>query len=218
MIKCVIFDCDGLMFDSEKISIEVWKRIGKKYGFNFDEEFFTGITGSGKGQAKKQFDRYPGISDILPEIRAERDRSIFEKAHTTGIAKKGLTVLLDYLNKNNYLVCAGSSSTYSYVAELISTLDKPYHFDYICCGDMVTKCKPDPEIFLNCAKALNVEPENCLVLEDSKNGIIAAKNAGMISGFIYDTVSKDEQFSHLIDHEFQNLSQVIDYLKDQTNA
>ena len=83
---------------------------------------------------------------------------------------------------------------------------------------MVTKCKPDPEIFLNCAKALNVEPENCLVLEDSKNGIIAAKNAGMISGFIYDTVNKDEQFSHLIDHEFQDLSQVIDYLKDQTNA
>ena len=71
MIKCVIFDCDGLMFDSEKISIEVWKRIGKKYGFNFDEEFFTGITGSGKGQAKKQFDRYPGISDILPDERLD---------------------------------------------------------------------------------------------------------------------------------------------------
>lgn len=215
MIKCVIFDCDGLMFDSERISIDAWNRVGKKYGFNFDKEFFTGITGSGKGQAQKQFDRYPGVNEILPEIRKERDRSIFEEAHTKGIAKKGLTTLLTYLNENNYLVCAGSSSAYPYVSELISTLDKPYHFDYICCGDMVTKCKPDPEIFLNCAQALNIDPSTCLVLEDSKNGIIAAKNAGMIAGFIYDTVEKDDEFKHLIDVEFDDLSQVIAYLKDQ---
>ena len=215
MIKCIILDCDGLMFDTERVSKESWLTFGKKHGFAFDDEFFIGITGVGVEEAKPQFDRFKGLEKILPELYELRFKMIMEQAHTIGLAKPGLENLLDFLEENDYRICIGSSSKLSYVQELLSTLKKQYHFDFICCGDMINNRKPHPDIFLKCIKETNMEPSNCLVLEDSKMGIIAAHRAKAITGFVPDLIAKDESFAHLIDHEFKDLNEVIPFLKSQ---
>ena len=80
---------------------------------------------------------------------------------------------------------------------------------------MINNRKPHPDIFLKCIKETNMEPNNCLILEDSKMGIIAAHRAKAITGFVPDLIAKDESFAHLINHEFKNLNEVIPFLKSQ---
>ncbi|MCI5773807.1 MAG: HAD family phosphatase [Erysipelotrichaceae bacterium] len=215
MIKCVILDCDGLMFDTERVSKENWLAFGQEHGFAFDDAFFRGITGVGAFEAQNQFDRFPGLEKHLDQLRVTRHNKIMELAHTSGLSKPGLENLLSYLNANDYKVCIGSSSPKDYVYELVSTLSKNYHFDFICCGDMIARRKPFPDIFLRCIQEANVKSEECLVLEDSKMGIIAASSANAIAGFIPDLISKDDEFTHLIDHEFTDLNQVITFLESQ---
>ena len=142
-IECVIFDCDGLMFDTEKVANENWREIAGQYGITLDDEFFYQIIGCG--------------------------HKLFLKA----------------MEK-----CVASSSHREYVDTLLGSIGKPYHFDSVVCGDEVTHGKPDPEIFLTAARKAGVAPENCVVLEDSKFGIIAAKRAGMKSVWIYDFVNR----------------------------
>ena len=79
----------------------------------------------------------------------------------------------------------------------------------------MTHGKPDPEIFLTAARKAGVAPENCVVLEDSKFGIIAAKRAGMKSVWIYDFVKPDEEMKEAIQESRNDLLEVIDYLKEQ---
>ena len=93
-------------------------------------------------------------------------------------------------------------------------MSTPTHFDAIVGGNEVKHGKPAPDIFLKGAETLHVKPEECLVLEDSKNGILAAHAAGMHSCFIEDTVKKDSEMKAVLEYEKKDLSQVIDLLEE----
>lgn len=213
-IKCLIFDCDGLMFNTEYYSRENWLNVGRKYNIPMDDELFKQIIGAGATHFQKVMESRPDIQKHLPEIRANRAAALNKGIEEHGnINKKGLVELLTYLNQSGqYKVCIASSSTCEYVKRLVSTIGYDYPFDAIIGGDMVKNAKPDPEIFLKAAQMVQVSPENCLVLEDSKLGHIAAKAAGMHRMFIQDLIEPDEQFKTLIEHQRNDLSEVIDFL------
>lgn len=215
-IECLIFDCDGLMFNTEYYSRQNWLRIGKKYGLVMDEELFEQITGAGPDHFQKVMDARPDLHEHLPEIRANRNPTIAHAIDELGsINKKGLVPLLKYLHESKkYRVCIASSSPKAYVEWLISTIGYDYPFDVIMGGDTVKKAKPDPEIFLKAAESAGVKPENTLVLEDSKLGHMAAKSAGMHRMFIKDLVEPDDVFKALIEFERNDLGEVIDFLKE----
>lgn len=215
-IKCLIFDCDGLMFNTEYYSQQNWKRIGAKYNLPMDEKLFEQITGAGRTHFEKVMNERPDIQQHLPEIRANRNTTIAKAIEELGnINKKGLVELLTYLKESSqYKVAIASSSPCEYVKWLVSTIGYDYPFDVIIGGDMVKNAKPDPEIFLKAAELAKVDPENCLVLEDSKLGHVAAKEAGMHRMFIQDLVTPDEEFKALIEHQRNNLAEVIDFLKN----
>ena len=203
-IKCLIFDCDGLMFNTEYYSRQNWINMGKKYNLSMDEKFFEQITGA-----------RPDIQEHLTEIRANRNPTIAKAIEQLGnINKPGLVELLSYLKESGqYKVCIASSSPCEYVKWLVSTIGYDYTFDLIIGGDMVKNAKPDPEIFLKAASMVNIAPENCLVLEDSKLGHVAAKNAQMHRMFIKDLVEPDDEFKALIEHQRNDLAEVINFLK-----
>ncbi|MCF0114863.1 MAG: HAD family phosphatase [Erysipelotrichaceae bacterium] len=217
-MKCIIFDCDGLMFDSERISIEVWTRICKEHGMELDEEFIIGITGATAESATAQFNRFPGVYPLLDDIREKRHDQIMYEAEHGGIAKKGLVELLDYLTENHYVFCIASSSNITYVNRLLATLPKDYPFAVKMTGDQITHGKPNPEIFLKAAQQAKVDPKDCLVLEDSRQGILAAHAAGMKAGFVQDCIIKDEIIEQHMSMQFDNLACVIDYLENQKDA
>lgn len=213
-IKGVIFDCDGLMFNTERYSIHVWKEEAKKAGIALPPDFFERITGSG-GEKTLAYIESCGVKDILPVIRAKRfDLEYLGSRPKDSLNMKGLIEIFTWLNEKGFRIAIASSSPDIYVETLLSTVSVPLHYDALVGGNHVRNSKPDPEIFLLAAKALDVKPEECLVLEDSKAGILAAKNAGMHSVFIEDTVHPDAEMEKAIEYRADSLLNVTDILEN----
>ena len=217
-MKAVLFDCDGLMFDTEAQAQKIWKRIAAEKGIDLPEDFRYHITGTGK-RDYVWIDSIRGLREALPEISGKRfDLDYWRSFEKDSLNKKGLKELFAWLDANGYKKAVCSSSRSDYVKALLSTVSGGLPVDVIVGGDHVTRSKPDPQIFLLGAEMLGVEPEECLVLEDSKFGIMAAAAAHMRSVFIEDTIEPDAEMEALIDLRADDLSEVIGILKEMEGA
>lgn len=215
-IQAVLYDCDGLMFNTEQVSQNMWRQIASEYNVTIPDWFFTEITGTKRGDDEiLQYEKeIPHLHEIMMNERKKRfDLDFWSQFYPDGLNKKGLIRLQLWLESNHITTAVCSSSNRDYVETLIHTVSVPLHFNVIIGGDMVTKGKPDPEIFLKGAEALHVRPENCLVLEDSKQGILAARNAGMHSCFIEDTIEPDEEMKQAVEFRKDSLDEVIDLIQ-----
>ena len=215
MIKAVLFDCDGLMFNTEAYAHGIWTRIASEHGVKLPEDFFMIITGAGRSTSDAFIHSIPGMDEILPEIRRQRfSDEVFQAMEKDSLTKPGLEELCAWLKEKGIRTAVCSSSGTHYVHTLLSTMTNPPSFDAVAGGDLVKKAKPDPEIFLLGASLLNTDPSECMVLEDSKQGIIAASRAGMRSCFIPDTIEPDDQMKELIDLQCESLHDVIGILEE----
>ncbi len=214
-IECLIFDCDGLMFNTEYLCRQTWLKVAEKYNLNIPDDFFRQTTGAGSSVFVRLEKEYPKLIQLLPEVKNNLKPCIEKAILTNGnINKQGLVELLSYLkNRKDIKTAVASSSNADHVCWLLSTIGIEFHFDAIVCGNMVTHSKPDPEIFLKAAELTNTPVQHCLVLEDSKNGHLAALRAGMHRVFIKDLIEPDQEFSQLIEFERHDLSEVIDLIK-----
>lgn len=211
-IQAVLFDCDGLMFNTEVIAQDIWKKTAQEYNYTLPNDFFKQITGS---EVKKELFEDPNIGKIFKEANTKRyDLNFWKNQETDSINKKGLIELFEYLNDKHIHAVICSSSPKEYVEVLLGTISKPLSYEFIIGGDSVKHKKPDPEIFLKASDLLQVSPHNCLVLEDSKNGIIAAHRAHMHHCFIEDTIEKDDELQNLIEYEKKDLNEVITLLEE----
>ncbi len=214
-IQGVLFDCDGLMFDTERVAQQMWRNIGKEFNVEIPDEVFVAITGVKDDHLLQPFyKKIPHLKEIRDIARTKRfDLDFWASFYPDGLTKKGLVQLNLYLKEHHIPCAVCSSSKKAYVETLLRTSSVPLYFDAIIGGDMVIHGKPDPEIFLKGAKEIGVEPKKCLVLEDSKMGILAAKNAGMHSCFIEDTIHPDEEMKQAIEFQKDHLAQVIELLE-----
>ena len=121
--------------------------------------------------------------------------------------------------KKKKLKIALATSTERKRTEMLLTLSgtKKY-FDIIICGDEIVNGKPDPEIFLKTSQKVNCLPENCIVLEDSKNGIIAAYRAGMLPVMVPDIIEPGKEIEAMLFKKFNSLKEVKDYIEDNFKA
>lgn len=219
MIQAVLFDCDGLMFETERISITMWKREAEKYGIQLPEDFFVHITGSGKGYTQQYMDSIPGVSKVRDAISQKRFNLDFWKSCAKDtLNKPGLVELFAWLNENHYRIAICSSSVKPYVETLLGTVSVTLSYNAMITGDMVTRAKPDPEIFLKGAEVLGVKPSECLVLEDSKAGILAAKAAGMHSCWIKDMIEADEEMLSALEYTCADLYEVIHLIEEMNGG
>lgn len=215
-IKCLVFDCDGLMFNTEYHCRQAWIEAAQKHQLKIPDEFFRQTTGAGSAVFARLEKDYPKLIQLLPEVN-QNLKPCLERAISTygNINKPGLIELLTYLkDRKDIKTAVASSSGANHVNWLLSTMGIDFHFDAIICGNMVTRSKPDPEIFLKAAELTNTPVQHCLVLEDSKNGHLAAMHAGMHRVFIKDLIEPDEEFLSLIEFEKHDLSEVIDLIKE----
>ncbi|MEG0176511.1 MAG: HAD family phosphatase [Anaerorhabdus sp.] len=215
MIKCVIFDCDGTMFDTERLAKKAYEDYALNHGIHLNQEFWNGICGTGLEYATPTLKQYPIIFDNIETVLKLRLANITEGAQSQkdALVKKGLYELLDYCKSHQILIAIASSSHLNYVMMLLDHMSRKIEFDTILCGDMITHKKPNPEIFTTVMDKLNVSPNETLVLEDSLMGLLAAKAANATAGFIEDCVTKNEKIEELLDVEFSDFTEVINYLK-----
>ena len=179
MLKAIIFDVDGTLVDSLPYHHESWRIFFKNN--NLEENDFNEILKEYKGGGTLELmtsvfgDMY--TKDELKTMTDDKE-IIFRDIYKSKIsAIEGLKKFLDNLKENNILLSIGSNAIRKNVLMTIEELSITNYFSYIICGDEVSKGKPDPEMYIKTLSNLNIRKDECVIFEDSIEGVTAAKNA-----------------------------------------
>lgn len=216
MKKAVIFDMDGLMIDSERVTYnEYVKKLAQLGHRDFTEELYRNCLGKNKQGICQVFIDHYGQDFPMTEVWDDVHVWIDESLRQYVPKKKGLVELLEYLKANNYKTIVATSSGRARVDEILKNADLTKYFDDTICGDEVTHGKPHPEIFLTACQKLDVKPEEALVLEDSEAGILAAYDGRIDVICVPDMKYPEPQFVEKVIKIVDSLDEVIDYLKVQ---
>lgn len=186
MLKAVLFDMDGVIVDSEPMHGQSVILTLKDFGINVDMEYFNQFIGSTNiylwGEAIKEFGLDATVEGLL-KIQMDKKRFLIERDGHQRI--EGIKELVESLKNKGMKLAVASSSSLPYINEVITKLGIIQHFDQLVSGEDVPNPKPAPDVFLKAARVLEVDPSECLVIEDSNHGVNAAKNAKMACiGFI----------------------------------
>ena len=180
MINTVLFDMDGLLLDTEPLWGECMLRIAQKHKIPITADRFKETTGLRIYEVTEYWSvKYPWQGSTYTEVAEEILDDIIEASKIKGCVLKGVVETLQLLKKNGFKIGLASSSPSRMIHTLIEYFGIAEYFDCITSADVVTLGKPHPAVFLHCAESLNSKPIECVVLEDSVNGMIAAKAARM---------------------------------------
>ena len=207
-IKSIIFDMDGVIFDTELVYLEIWSKVFEKYGYKLQKEVYAEVLGTGRENVKKVFLNNYGNELPIDKMYREKDEDL-EKAVDKGIPlKQGAYEILSYLKNNNYKIALATSASKERALKQLRYADIEKFFDVIISRDDVKETKPNPEIFLKAAEKLNVLPSECIVIEDSSAGIRAAFNARMIAIHVVDLKEADEDILNHCYNSYKNLNEI----------
>ena len=217
-MEAVIFDLDGLLADTEIISLKVYQELLKDFGIPFTEETYSReYSGHREEENVQRFlDTYdlPWNFDQTLEKVYELEARILAKGVNL---KKGAKNLLAFLQREGIPIAlaTSSSSVESRARMILDSNGILSLFDHLVFAKDVKRSKPYPDIFLKACSDLNVLPENCLVLEDSEAGIEAAYRAGIPVICIPDLKMPAQSFLNKTEQVFQDLDAVRDYLESK---
>lgn len=185
MIKAVIFDLDGVLVSTDELHYQAWKRLAEEFKISsFTREDNIRQRGVSRMESlevvlEKSSQTYDEDQKI--ELAERKNRYYVESLSqlTKEAVLPGVLETLMMLRKNNIAIAVGSASKNTLI--ILERTGLKEYIDEISCGLDVTKSKPDPEVFIIAAKKLGMLNEECLVVEDSEAGIIAAQRAHMTS-------------------------------------
>ena len=213
-VGAVIFDMDGVIFDSETLVLKCWKEVAERHEVRNVEEVCRKCLGTNSVVSKQIFLKYYGQDFPYDEYKAEMSEVFFSYASGGRLEKKpGVEELLKYLKEKGIKVALASSTREAVVKKELTEGGLITYFDEIICGDMVKRSKPEPDIFLEAGRRLGAEPKRCYVIEDSYNGIRAAQAAGMHPIMVPDLMEPTEEMRGLTEEIFESLYDVIGYLE-----
>ncbi|ERI89604.1 HAD hydrolase, family IA, variant 3 [Clostridiales bacterium oral taxon 876 str. F0540] len=214
-IEGIIFDMDGTLFDTERVSFNIWREVAQKYGYSMDKEVYASLMGRKRNDANEMLLELYGEDFPLDKIRDEKEMDMLKFIQENGVpVKDGVYELLDFLVENGYKIALATSTSREravFLLERTNIIDK---FSVIVCGDDVINSKPNPEIFLKAAEGMKISPKKCVVIEDSPAGIEAAFNGGMLSINVPDLKEPDEAMRKISNEICSDLLEVRDYLQN----
>lgn len=212
--KAIIFDMDGVIFDTERVYMNIWIDVYTKYGYKMNRDIYTSLIGRDRDSIILILHDLYGKEFPVKKIFEECDFKLKEAIDAGQVpAKPGALEILDYLKKQNYKLALATSASKNKLEMQLKIHNLKNIFDQIVCADDVTKSKPDPEIFLIAAQKLRVNPEECIVIEDSPAGIKAAHNANITSFHVEDLVKANEEIIKFSYIQFKSLVEVNNYIK-----
>ena len=216
MIKAVIFDMDGLMIDSERVKLHYRNIVKKDLGYSDDNDIMSETFGKTKTEIKRIYINKYGPDYPIEEISHRTNVLWMDYLNKNGVPiKKGLKELLEFLKDNDYKIGV-ATSTYKDEAEyLLTEANIAGYFDTIATGERAIRSKPYPDLYLEASRLLSVDPEVCLVLEDSPNGVKSAFNAGMKVIMVPDLIEPTDQIREISSYVVDGLADVIPILKDE---
>ncbi len=215
----VIFDMDGVIFDTEKALYDCWMETAEQHGLDLDlvRETYIKCIGTNDNQTTEIYE-----SAFLPILGQEGCRALWDECtayhkekYKDGLfpVKPGVREILEYLRGNSVKVGIASSSKKATVERQIGVVNLAHYFDGIVGGDAVKISKPNPEIYLLACNEFGFEPGETFAIEDSFNGIRAAKAAGMRPIMVPDMIAPDDEMKSLSEYICEDLYGVEEYLK-----
>ncbi len=201
MKKAVIFDMDGVLVDNNDVHIEAFAQFCSRYGVEMSAEKFMQCAGMGNDDIISTLFGRKIESKELVRLSSEKEALYREIYADTIKPLDGLVDTLKALKAQGVKCAVGSSGITENVNFVLEKCGITEYFDAIANGDMVTKAKPNPEVFLLAAKLMGVEPQDCVVFEDSFAGVKAARNGGMKVITVATTHSRDKHtdYDYIID-------------------
>ena len=214
-IKAVLFDMDGLMVDTESLSTEAFINSAKAQGYNMTKEETLKVLGFTKANIYQFWiDYFQGTNVDGKKLVDDHYEYIENVLYTVGPEKMPyVEELLKYLKENNYKIAVASSSDTADIKNNLEKTKLEKYIDEIASGAEVENGKPAPDVFLLAAKRLDVDPKDCLILEDSKAGIKAGKASGAMVFMVPDMYTVDKECEDTADRILTNLGEVIEILE-----
>jgi HAD superfamily hydrolase (TIGR01509 family) len=186
-VSAVIFDMDGLMFDTERVARSAWERAMADWGYVIPDALYLTVVGRTAQSAQAIFQQAWGPHLPIEAIYYRKEQYLEDTLTQDGLPfKPGLVELLEQLERWRIPKAVASSTARNVVLRRLTRAEVTQRFAAIVGGDDVTRSKPAPDLFLAAARQLHVPAEECVVLEDADAGVQAASAAGMTSVMVPD--------------------------------
>lgn len=213
LYKAVVFDMDGVIFDSERAVMQCWKEVASRHNIPDIEKAILACTGTTMVRTREIMLNLYG-ADFPYDEYAMESSAIFHSRYDGGRLpmKPGVKELLTFLKEHNKKIALASSTRQQVVTDELRDAGIIGYFNRIICGDMVSRSKPAPDIFLKACEELNVSPSDSYAIEDSYNGIRAAHAGGLHPIMVPDLLPADEEMQSLAEIVLPNLTSVMEYL------
>lgn len=214
MIQAFIFDMDGVIIDSEPMHFEVDIQVMNYYGSAITHEQleqYVGMTNPEMWAAvKEQHNLTPSVSEII-EYQLSNKIEMLTSREMEPI--DGIRELLAELKARNIPAAIASSSPPVFIKAVLRKFDLLDHFECVVSGEEVDKGKPAPDVYLKAAELLGVKPQDCMVLEDARHGVAAAKAAGMrCIGFVNpNSGNQDLSQADYVVHSVTEVAQICEF-------
>ncbi len=188
----IIFDLDGLIISSEQVVRDSWHEAAHSHGYDMSPMYHR-LIGNCRDKSNAILEEFFGNDFPLEELREQVSIIVDRRIDNGELSlKPGIKPLLEKLNNTEKKIGLATSSSMNWIERALVPQGIAHHFEVIVTRDHVTKTKPDPECYLTVAERLGVAPEDCLVLEDSHQGVQAALNAQMKVFMVPDLIEPEK--------------------------
>lgn len=213
MIKAVIFDMDGVILDTEKLYCRFWMEAAREAGYDWQFEhslMIRSLAGEFSGPLMKGIF---GDDFDIEEIRRRRTVRMNAYLEDHPLEKKpGIDALLDYLRSHGYKTAIATASNRTRAMGYLGQVGLQDRFDQFVCTAMVAHGKPMPDVYLYACQQIGEKPEDCMAVEDSPNGILAASRAGCKAVMVPDLSQPDAELEKLLFAKADGLMDIIHFL------
>ena len=210
----VVFDADGVLFDTENLGHRVWTEIGAEMGFPGPAEHYLHFVGRSRADILAEMARMFGPDFPGESFMANCSRRAMEHMEDEGIPlKPGVHEVLSLLRERNVPVALATSTYRDRTDYRMGRTGLGQYFRTMTTGDQVVHSKPDPEIYTLACRSLGVEPTRTIAVEDSRNGILSAHGAGMRVIMVPDLIPPTPDLETLLFQKFSSLLELRDYFE-----